>query len=102
MEDGRKKGVENDDLWKKLYSLVNSKHKNNLIKWKYIPAHSGIIGNERADNIATSFADRNPNPLFKGAFINYPYIKNKTDILPKHVQIKKKSLSKFLLSTKNF
>lgn len=48
-----KKPVLNQDLWQKLASLAEGRE----ITWKYVPAHSGIRLNERADEIATSFAD---------------------------------------------
>ncbi len=48
-----KKPVLNQDLWQKLSSLAEDRE----ISWKYVPAHSGIRLNERADEIATGFAD---------------------------------------------
>ena len=48
-----KKSVLNKELWIELYELS----KEFKIKWKYIEGHSGDKYNERADEIATSFAD---------------------------------------------
>lgn len=48
-----KKPVLNKELWEELYAL--SKHFK--IKWTYVEGHSGNKYNERADEIATSFAD---------------------------------------------
>ncbi len=48
-----KKPVLNQDLWQKLLALSAGRE----IIWKYVPAHSGVRLNERADEIATSFAD---------------------------------------------
>lgn len=45
--------VKNEDLWRKLISL---KKKMN-ISWVHVKGHSGVPGNERADEIACSFAD---------------------------------------------
>lgn len=45
--------VLNKKLWQEL--LKASKGKN--IEWKYIGGHRGVLGNERCDEIATSFAD---------------------------------------------
>lgn len=41
------------------------------IHFKVIPGHSGIPANERCDEIATSFADGNGVPLFKGLQKDY-------------------------------
>jgi ribonuclease HI len=51
-----KKPVLNQELWQELYIL--NKKLNPL--WHYIKGHSGHIHNERADKIATSFADGEP------------------------------------------
>ena len=51
-----KKQVLNQDLWKELISLVRSY--NNKISWEKVKGHSGHIHNDRADEIATSYAAR--------------------------------------------
>ena len=51
-----KKPVLNKELWQELFELT----KEFGIKWEYVAGHSGIEYNERADLIATSFADNNP------------------------------------------
>ncbi len=51
-----KKPVMNRELWEKLYAL-NATVKP---KWHYIEGHTGNKWNERADTIATSFADNQP------------------------------------------
>ena len=57
-----RKPVLNQDLWQKLIELTEGKN----IEWKYVAGHAGIPLNERADEIATSFAD-NLNPsLYDG------------------------------------
>ncbi len=48
-----KDDVVNRDLWEKLYAVSQGKK----IEWKYLGGHVGIVGNERADDIATGFAD---------------------------------------------
>ncbi len=48
-----KKPVLNKELWIELYDLV----KDFKIKWTYVEGHAGHKWNERADVIATSFAD---------------------------------------------
>jgi ribonuclease HI len=63
----QKEEVLNRDLWEKLFSLTVGKK----IEWKYVAGHSGTPGNERCDEIATSFADGNNPSLYKGALANY-------------------------------
>lgn len=48
-----RKSVLNQDLWQKL--LETSQNKK--IEWKYVAGHSGVPLNDRADEIATGFAD---------------------------------------------
>lgn len=47
-----KQDVLNRELWEELYDLTDGKR----IEWKYLGGHRGIAGNERCDEIATSFA----------------------------------------------
>lgn len=49
-----KKPVKNQDLWKRLDELNQSRH----IRWEWVKGHSGHIGNEAADTAAASEADR--------------------------------------------
>ncbi len=59
--------VLNKDLWETLFSLS----KNFKIDWKIIPGHAGVVGNERCDEIATSFADGDNPELFNGKSEDY-------------------------------
>jgi len=54
-----KKPVLNQDLWQELLRVAEGKD----IQWKVVLGHSGIEHNERADAIATSFADNMPIKL---------------------------------------
>ena len=54
-----KKAVLNQDLWRELLKAAESKE----IQWKVVLGHSGVAQNERADVIATSFADNVPIKL---------------------------------------
>ena len=57
-----KKPVMNQDLWERLSNLSEGKD----IKWLHVRGHAGVPLNERADVIATEFAD-NMNPsLYHG------------------------------------
>ncbi|PSO48802.1 MAG: ribonuclease HI [Cyanobacteria bacterium SW_9_44_58] len=52
------KAVLNQDLWKRLDQLNDS-----LVNWRHVSAHQGIVGNERCDAIARSFAAGNSPSL---------------------------------------
>jgi len=54
-----KKPVLNQDLWQELLKAAEGK----IIEWKVVLGHSGEEHNERADAIATSFADNMPIKL---------------------------------------
>lgn len=56
-KNAQKKAVLNQDLWQRLLILVEEREKNGGLIWKNIRGHAGILGNERADTIATSFAE---------------------------------------------
>ncbi len=56
-----KKPVLNKELWQELYSLTEQFK----IKWIYVAGHNGDKWNERADEIATNFADGNEIELKK-------------------------------------
>jgi ribonuclease HI len=53
------KPVLNQELWRELFELTRDRK----IKWTYVEGHSGKKWNERADEIATSFADGEPIEL---------------------------------------
>jgi len=56
-----KKPVLNRGLWEELYMLTEKLK----LKWTYVKGHNEDKYNERADEIATSFADNNPVELKK-------------------------------------
>lgn len=62
-----KKPVLNQDLWEELLSVTEGKD----IKWKYVEGHAGHDHNERADVIATSFADGVDPNLYDGPRTKY-------------------------------
>lgn len=49
-----KKPVKNADLWRQLIALAEGRH----IAWRWIKAHSGIEGNEKADRLAREALER--------------------------------------------
>lgn len=90
-----KEEVKNRDLWESFLSF--SKEGLNF-KWNLLEGHAGVVGNERCDVIATSFADNKPEKLFTGSLAEYTIkdilnIKTDADALSKKAA-KKKSQSK--------
>lgn len=57
-----RKPVLNQDLWQELLRVTEGKS----IRWQYVAGHSGIHLNERADVIATSYADNLSPSLYDG------------------------------------
>lgn len=56
-----KKPVMNRELWEELFALTQEFK----IKWQYVAGHGTDKWNNRADEIATSFADKEPVQLKK-------------------------------------
>ncbi len=84
-----KEEVMNRDLWERLVEVKEGKEVN----WQYIGGHSGIIGNERCDEIATSFADNSKIELYEGPIEKYP-VKNILDLSHNVEKASKKSQDK--------
>ncbi|PIQ91673.1 MAG: ribonuclease HI [Parcubacteria group bacterium CG11_big_fil_rev_8_21_14_0_20_39_22] len=90
-----KQDVLNRDLWEELRRVSD----NLEVTYDYVGGHIGVKGNERADKIATSFADLKEDKLYEGDIENYsiPDIVSgkflKSDSV-KEVSKKKKSSSK--------
>ena len=62
-----KEDVLNKDLWERLVKATEHK----IIQWELIYGHAGVAGNERCDEIATSFADNSPIVLYSGSRQRY-------------------------------
>jgi ribonuclease HI len=63
--------VLNKDLWEILYKVENNlKHKIE-IEWVKVKGHSGVLLNERCDEIATEFAASKRPLLFTGSLEDY-------------------------------
>jgi len=61
--------VLNKALWQELVPLL----KKFEIEWHKVPGHVGIIGNERADTIASDFADKGTFDLYNGPYSEYGF-----------------------------
>ena len=64
-----KKPVLNQELWQELLAVTEGKD----IAWKYVAGHSGVPLNERADVIATTFADNMKIDLYDGPREKYKF-----------------------------
>ena len=63
--------VLNKDLWEEILSLTEKFGSKFHLEWKQIEGHAGIVGNERCDVIATSFAGNDKINLYNGEFSSY-------------------------------
>jgi ribonuclease HI len=61
--------VANQDLWQDLLLLASRFR----ISWNHVRAHCGIVGNERADQIAVSFSKKQKLPLYCGPWSGYRF-----------------------------
>lgn len=64
-----KKGVLNKDLWEKLLTETEKRK----VEWKKVLGHSGHTLNDRCDEIANSFADRENVLLYNGSRADYKF-----------------------------
>lgn len=63
--------VLNQDLWQEIFFLVFRLKRQVKITFEKIAGHAGHFGNEQADRVATSFADKKPTLLYKGSLDTY-------------------------------
>ncbi len=61
--------VLNKALWQELLPLLQKVK----IEWNRVPGHVGIIGNERADTIASDFAAKGSFDLYTGSQVDYSF-----------------------------
>jgi ribonuclease HI len=60
--------VLNRDLWE---ALAAAEQRTGDVTWHYVPGHSGVPGNERADEIADAWAVGKRPALYRGPLIRY-------------------------------
>lgn len=72
-------------LWQALHQLVEQRKPLGVITWQHVRGHIGVVGNERADEIASAFCQtEKPSMLYDGDFSRYPI----KDILHWQTQMK--------------
>jgi ribonuclease HI len=64
--------VVNRELWEKLSALVGERGRENAVSWFHVRGHAGIPGNERCDEIAVAFSNRERTDLYRGPLAGYP------------------------------
>lgn len=60
--------IANVDLWQELAQIVEGRN----IHWQHVRGHSGIPGNERADEIAVAFSQGQTPDLYESTLSAYP------------------------------
>jgi ribonuclease HI len=93
--------VLNQDIWKELLVLMFRMKKTHGVDFVKVKGHSGIIGNERVDTIATAYADGERIPLFTGSVADYEQLMQGS-IHEKSAQKPKASVRQSALSKKAF
>lgn len=68
-QTSQKKPVLNRELWQELEGLASGGEKKPL--WRHLGGHIGVAGNERADSIASCFAEGKKVVLYDGLLENY-------------------------------
>lgn len=63
--------VLNRDLLEQIDEIVHAHKKIGEVHFRYVPGHVGVAGNERCDEIATSFARGETPELFSGTLSDY-------------------------------
>lgn len=63
------KEVANAELWRKLALLTRDR--KGRLEWVYVPGHSGVPGNERADQIAVAYSRGQRPALYQGPLMGY-------------------------------
>lgn len=93
----KKEEVLNRDLWEPLARVVADLQMSGCkISWNYAPGHAGVAGNDRADVIATMFADGETPELFNDAREKY-----EVDLVPHSGDPKLLALKKTKSSSKS-
>lgn len=83
-----KEEVSNRDLWEDIISVSRGIR----VEYSYIGGHIGVPGNERCDEIATSFADGKEPMLYSGSLENYSV--DLTDLAGETMTQKKRATKK--------
>jgi ribonuclease HI len=101
--NSRKEAVLNRDLWEELVdALAIVTIQGSKVSWRYAPGHAGIPGNERADEIATEYADKKQPALFNGSREEYAIDLDQMCVSPTNKKQKKSSEKKIRQKAKAY
>ncbi len=91
-----KQDVLNRDLWQLLVEEEKRRKKFGQVSWQHVEGHVGHPGNERADEIATSYAKEEKIELFEGKRKEYEIDLNAVseDVIKKKKKSKSRSRAK--------
>jgi len=87
-KNGDGEAIKNRDIWEKIDEALQKISKTGRVFWEHVEGHVGIPGNERADEIAASFAEGNQIYLYDGDLSSYSV--DLDDLKPKRAALKKK------------
>lgn len=73
VKNGWKTKAGSDVLHKAVWQELMQELKRVKVEWHKVPGHVGIIGNERADTIASDLGAQKPVVLYKGPRSEYEY-----------------------------
>lgn len=73
MKNGWKTKMGSDVLHKDVWQSLHAELQRVTVEWKKVPGHVGIIGNERADTIASDLGAGKQVDLFMGPRADYEY-----------------------------
>ncbi len=66
------KPVKNEVFWKRLHQLMEQlRALHCIVEFKYVPGHSGVALNERADKIAQAYSKQQRIALFNGSTTDF-------------------------------
>lgn len=89
-----KEPVLNQDLWQELMHEIRMLASKHSIRWEKVKGHAGVTENERADMLATGFADNAPPLLFTGDASKYREFLKMYQLEPKTMATQKSTTKK--------
>lgn len=69
--NAEKNEISNKDLWQEMYRLIPPL--KSQITWNYVRGHTGVVGNERCDEIAVAFSKGDSPYLYQTDYTSYPH-----------------------------